>query len=737
MVGFSFGSSFVMGLKMLFVESRFTQRLEPKKFILWLSEALMPKLLQWLLAAILVSSGTWGILNPKSAPLEVVEIAGSKANPGSSFRSDQNTLGGGDFATYVPGAFVTIRFARTYQFTTVRHSYPFSQFPFQWMQVTAAEIQWSDDGSAWQVADTASVIGETMYFQVEASGAHEWWRIHVTGWAGIPDLLLGNFWFAPADRPFTIPHDIAWALLSAGVLLALLSFGALTKPRLLSVVTAVSIAFVLSYALLLAPYQIVAMNDSLSYVFPVLNATYDSLRSVGYPTFVWLVHSTVGLNNIAVVHLLVQLLALAVLAFVVAHCYGPYTGLATILGGTVLFGGWMVYYAPYVLIESATTASLLLAAAGLVGAARNPSTRMFVLAGGGLALATLSKSTGIAVALGALPIVRFLPSGMRGRGVLLVVAPAVAAYIAMSAHHYARVGVFAPEVEGGIVLAGHVGWMLDGDLPDRPGLIEKLKDAVRPSIAGKLPTEMKITSLAKLDDYVEFTTEVEAWVLWGRMVPALQEYAPGISMVDMHRVFMRVAVASIAANPLIYLRHVAAHFYGMWRQVGLAWIDLRTGSLGFRSAYELHGRGGPFITLLGAPFSAEKVRQAARQQGTVRLASVDVLDLIAPRLWWLSKISSPIELWARLRAYVAIGIGALSLLFCAIVFMPGRLAIAYRGEIMLACMLNAYMLGHAWVVPTIDRFAAPVLPVVFVFVLCLLSATAQYSARTRAPKNLL
>jgi hypothetical protein len=698
-----------------------------------LDEAFMSKLLQLFFAVFLMGLGAWGIFSPLPAPLDVAEISGSKVNTSWPYRNEQNALGGGDFATFVPGAFVTIRFARPYQFTTVRHTYPFTQL--KWLRITAAEIQWSDDGSAWQVADTARAVGGTMYFSVGAAGAHEWWRMVVTGWAGLPDHTLGNLWFDPADRPFRIPYDIAWALLCAGVIGLLLLVGALTRHRMLTLVTAAAVAFVFSYALLLTPYQIIAMPDSSSYALPVLTGSYDSLRSIGYPSLVWLVDATLGLGNLAAFQLLFQLISLGVLAFVVGRCYGPYIGVVVILGGTLLFSGWLVYYAPFLLIEATTAAALLLAAAGVIGAARHPGTGMFALAGGGLALATLAKSTGFVVAVAALPIIRFVVRGRRLQALMLIVAPAVAAYLLMSLHHFVREGVFAPEVEGGLVLAGHVGWMLHGELPDHPGLMEKLKESVEPSLMGKRPAEMNMSSLPALDEYVDYTAGLEAWMLWGEMMPALRQYDPNMSGIEQSRVLRRVALMSIAADPLAYLRHVAAHFYGMWREVGEGWTDLRAGAVGFRSAYDLHTRVGPFIALLGQPWTADKVREAARSQETVRLASADLLHYLAPRVRnRLSALIGPMKEWSMLREYVALGLGAISLLICAAFFLPGQFAVAIRAEIMLAFMLNAYMLGHAWVVPTIERFAAPVIPIAFAFALCLLTTTWHYLTRNR-PTN--
>jgi hypothetical protein len=385
----------------------------------------MLKIIGLLLSVFLVSLGIWGILNPHSAMIEVAEIQGSRVNPNSLFRSEQNVLGGGDFATFVPGAFVTVRFSRPYAFTRIRHVYPFTQYAFPWVQVKTADIQWSDDGSKWEVADAATAFGGTMDFQVAAAGAHRWWRLVVTGWAGLPDLLIGNIWFDPADAPFVLPYDVAWGLVFAGILGFLTAFSVLTTARAWALLGATAMAFVFNYAIRLSPYQIISMNDSPSYLQPLLFGSYDSLRSLGYPNLVRLVGITLGLNNLGNFQLLIQLLSFGVLSFVIWRCYGFLTAVLILAVGAVFFSGWMVFFAPQILIESMSTSALLLAAAGLIAVSRRPTTGGFVLAGIGLALATLAKSAGLALTIAAISIIRFLPRGQRTYGLMFMIVPAL------------------------------------------------------------------------------------------------------------------------------------------------------------------------------------------------------------------------------------------------------------------------------------------------------------------------
>jgi hypothetical protein len=204
---------------------------------------------------------------------------------------------------------------------------------------------------------------------------------------------------------------------------------------------------------------------------------------------------------------------------------------------------------------------------------------------------------------------------------------------------------------------------------------------------------------------------------------------------------------SIAGNPYLYARQVAAHFYGMWRQVGRAWIELRTGAIGLRSAYELQLirnfstgplstlLGAPLSTLLGAPFTPEKVRDAAHQQARIELASDRLLDYLSymSSAW---AVKSRLADWGAFRSILSVGLGLISLVLCAAIFVPGHFAFAYRAEIMLAFMLNAYMLAHAMVIGSgVQRFVAPIIPIVFVFAVCFFYSSTQFYFRRHAGRG--
>jgi hypothetical protein len=270
--------------------------------------------------------------------------------------------------------------------------------------------------------------------------------------------------------------------------------------------------------------------------------------------------------------------------------------------------------------------------------------------------------------------------------------------------------------------------MLQGDFPEYPGLIERLNAAVAPSLAGGSPATLRISNLSELNDYVDYTTQLEEALKYGGILPELRKYNPNFGRIEMNSVLTRIAMKSIAGNPYLYARQVAAHFYGMWRQVGRAWIDLRTGAIGLRSVYELqlNFRTGPLLTLLGAPFTPEKVRDAARQQAGIELAADGLIDYLSymSSAW---AVKSRLADWGAFRSILSVTLGLISLVLCAAIFVPGHFAFAYRAEIMLAFMLNAYMLAHAMVIGSgIQRYVAPIIPIVFVFAVCFFYSSTQF-----------
>jgi hypothetical protein len=159
--------------------------------------------------------------------------------------------------------------------------------------------------------------------------------------------------------------------------------------------------------------------------------------------------------------------------------------------------------------------------------------------------------------------------------------------------------------------------------------------------------------------------------------------------------YLQFAVASIRAHPAAYLRHAAAHFYGLWRDLGRT-EPLKISTTIIRTEPE------PLeIRLRNAvPASILQPYPEPAQLKTERI-SQEMLPLAFDVIWG--------RYWIRPQWTIALGLLALglSLLF----LIPGRLAMIYRTEIMIALSLNAYFAAHAMLQVSLTRYAsAGILP---------------------------
>ena len=84
------------------------------------------------------------------------------------------------------------------------------------------------------------------------------------------------------------------------------------------------------------------------------------------------------------------------------------------------------------------------------------------------------------------------------------------------------------------------------------------------------------------------------------------------------------------------------------------------------------------------------------------------------------------------RPEATLAVGALALLLAGLVLLPGRLARAYAGEIMLALMLDAYALAQALFQVTLARYADVLMPVSVLLVACFAATTLRLLGRAAA-----
>ena len=527
---------------------------------------------------------------------------------------------------------------------------------------------------------------------------------------------------SPSSAWAAIPVDLAWACWGLALLGAVACLpGGLTRPRAFAVAAVSTSLFVLIYTLLFAPHWVVPNIDSGAYAQPLVQRTYAAYRSAGYPTFLRLVHAAAGLPNLVPVQLALELLCFMTALGILARTYGLWlaAALLAVLAGSL---GVFVTFAAQLMTEALFVAGFTLAAAALAAAARRPTTALYVIAGLGLAVAVSAKASGIVLVIPALWLARFIPRREWRRAFICTVLLPVAVYAAMIVHGHRRTGGFMPEAAGGYALAGHVARFLDDRVPDPPGLpglVGALRDAVTPVLAARPPGLDRIRSKATLDAYVDGTVSDYNVLLWDRMVPVAERYVDSrYNHAALNRVLMRVAIATVLVHPLDYAYHVAAHYYGLWRDLasGLA-TDLPAAAHAMRAGLAgLDDTGRALLTRFIEPAlpplpGGAAMRVAADRQDAVPLAF---------RGLGLSVLGRP---------EVTLGIGVLALLLAGLALVPGTLARAYAGEIMLALMLDAYALAHALFQVTLGRYADVLMPVSLLLVVCLVATTLRLLRR--------
>jgi hypothetical protein len=343
-----------------------------------------------------------------------------------------------------------------------------------------------------------------------------------------------------------------------------------------------------------------------------------------------------------------------------------------------------------ILTEALFTAGLGLFAAALGALAwqARPVAQMAGVAG--IVLAISAKTLGIVLVIPALLIARFLPRNVRFRRSAPIAAAGLATYLAMAGYNYLHTRVFAPESFAGEVLVAHVAWMLDDTYMPKTDLTREML-ATAADVVRKRPDNLtKIDSRDALDRYVSYTAVEEGEIFWNGLYPV---GAPHFSSGAQENAFyLQFAISTIRVHPFPYIVHSAAHFYGLWRDLGNiqslreATIDIRSQPLReTASDRQLRDSNPPSIL----------ARYPEQSQLEAELKTQKRLPLAFPALWdhrWINSLST-------------IALGALSLILCALYFIPSTLALFYRTEIMIALSLNAYFAAHSLMYASEPRYA--------------------------------
>jgi hypothetical protein len=619
------------------------------------------------------------------------EVSGSPTPPERLPRTVNNVLAGGDFVTRAADgeAYVLIRYSSPEAFTKLVHAYRSEVGPQY--RINTAALQLSDDGTNWtDVAEADERNGE-LVFDLSKAGAHKFWKMTVVKSGADPEVVFGQLSFVKSDNIIRrVPVDAVWLSLVPTSLLILIFFQIpLSFGRVFAATAGPVALFVLLYSLGYVDFHTVTVSDSAGYLQRVLKGTYSSTRNVGYQSILLAVQNTVGLDHLPWIQLGVGLACYLAGAFLLAVRFAS-KWIGCILVLVLLFQGTISQFAADVLTEALFMAGFGLFASALGALAWRPGRRAVIAAAVGIVLATLAKSLGVVLIFPALLLVRFLPKGYRLSVSGAIVICGLGTYALMAISSYTRTGIASPESFAGYALIGQVGWMLDDAAMPPSDLTRSLISAAAPVIEQRPADLTDIHSLATLDRYVDVTVQDFNTVVWQKLFPIAIAQLGSVEAVNSF--FLRFGFSSIRAHPFPYLRHVAAHFYGMWRDLG------RVQSLPVATVYV---RSEP---VLFGPSRNTGIRDAI---------PANVLTPYPSEVTLENEIRSQSELplilvskTNRISVEWTIALGALAFFFSMLVLVPGRLAYLYRTEVMIALSLNAYFGAHVLLQVSLVRYAA-------------------------------
>jgi hypothetical protein len=679
--------------------------------------------LAWRCAALLLAlsaiATALGTVAVGRKPLWPIEVTGSPTPAEYARRSVDTVLDRGDFLTRAPDgqAHAAFRFSAPQSFLRIEHGYPAEPSPIH--RLRRAAVQWSD-GAAWHDAAVAESRDGTLVFDVSAAGAHARWRLLVLESGSASEVVIGRLEFVPlrslpAQLLARVPVDIPWVALFLALLVLAASAARRPSPARIFAAAAVPAGlFVLAYSLGYAPLQPILTDDSWGYISALAHGVYSEFRNSGYPSFVLAVGKLAGFAALPAAQLLVQTVFYGLAVWRLSAAYGwRWLGPVLLLAFCLFDIG--TFSAPWVMTEALFSAGLVLCSAGLAAAARRPSPVTLALAGLGLFTAVAAKSIGVILIVPAVLLLRFLPRRLWLRAATLAVLPGIGAYLLMSWHGYERTGRFSPEQFAGTALIGHVAWMLDGDVPGRPEIGPALRASVQPTLARRPADLGRIRSVSDLDDYVNYTANEYNSLLWENIAPAAWKSLGNDDYAKVDSIYRQLALSSIAKRPLAYAGHVAAHFYGLWREA--VYVKSLRDTAVYNRALPAGlpeetraGYRGLVGGLLQPYLDPQAARAAAKVQADVPLALGTLADLA------LDSVAAFVSRWR-----IGLVVGGMALLLSLLFLLPGRLSRAWRTEIMLALSINAYFLGHALFQPSLTRYGWVALAPAVLLTACVLS----------------
>jgi hypothetical protein len=298
----------------------------------------------------------------------LAEVIGSPASPDHQSPSISEVLDSGNFFTRAPDgqAYVETRYEQPAAFRQLVHVYRIDLSASQRIAVVA--LQTSDDGVNW--TDVGEIEAKGPYgffdFDLRNAGAHKFWKMTVVKSGDAAEVAFGQLRFVNSESFVrSVPVDVVWLGLVPASILLLIAFQIPLSQGRLFAATALPVAlFVLAYSLGYVDSHIIIVPDSGGYLRRILEGSYASARSVGYPIILLTVQNVLGLDHLAWVQLGAGIACYLAGAYLLAVRFGNrWIGMCLALA--VLFQGTTSQFAPDVLTEALFTAGLGLFAAAL------------------------------------------------------------------------------------------------------------------------------------------------------------------------------------------------------------------------------------------------------------------------------------------------------------------------------------------------------------------------------------
>ena len=301
--------------------------------------------------------------------------------------------------------------------------------------------------------------------------------------------------------------------------------------------------------------------DSPSYI------NWEVARSAGYPLFLRAVRvMDPQFGAVRWIQSLLFVLMTAGLAETIARTLGkPHVG--WFVGVLTLANLPLLRFSLGILAESLFATLLMAHLAAVLFLLERPSPRRWLLAALTAAGTVVVRPAGISLLAGA-AVLLLLPRLRREHFLRYFVLPLASVWLLAALLTFGRFGILALQEFGGISLVGHVAFLIDeGTVSRYAGL--------GPALARDLePWRKASEGLSWPREHYWFTTSE-----WNPMVHQAQrsmgEYAlshptdvsalarlPPAAILS--RLGQDVGMAAVVRHPLLYLRHVAAHLYGMW-----------------------------------------------------------------------------------------------------------------------------------------------------------------------------